>query len=63
VNIPKELVVEQIRFRGDADATARAEQQLPEKVDPERDAELLRRFAVDPPALVEEFSGQSHEVG
>jgi hypothetical protein len=63
VNIPKELVVEQIRFRGDADATARAEQQLPEKVDPERDAELLRRFDVDPQALVEEFSGQSPEVG
>ena len=63
MNIPKELVVERIRFRGDADATARAERELPEKVDPDRDADLLRRFDVDPVALVEEFSGQSPEVG
>jgi hypothetical protein len=63
VNIPKELVVQRIRSRGDADTTGRAEQELPEKVDPERDAELLRRFDVDPDALVEEFSGQSPEVG
>ena len=63
MNIPKELVVERIRFRGDADTTARAERELPEKVDPDRDADLLRRFDVDPVALVEEFSGQSPEVG
>jgi hypothetical protein len=63
VNIPKELVVEQIRSRGDAEATGRAERELPEKVDPDRDAELLRRFQVDPATLVESFSGQSPEVG
>ena len=63
MNIPKELVVERIRARGDTEATSRAERELPEKVDPERDAELLGRFDVDPAALVEEFSGQSPEVG
>ena len=63
MNIPRELVVEQIRARGDAAATSRAEQQLPEKVDPDRDADLLRTFDVDPAALVETFSGQSPEVG
>jgi hypothetical protein len=63
VNIPKELVVEQIRSRGEAEVTSRAEQELPEKVDPDRDAELLRRFDVDPAALVEGFGGQSPEVG
>ena len=63
MNIPREMVVEQIRFRGDAEATARAEQELPEKVDPDRDADLLRTFDVDPAALVETFSGQSPEVG
>ena len=47
MNIPREMVMEQIRFRGDAEATARAEQELPEKIDPERDAELLRRFGLD----------------
>jgi hypothetical protein len=63
VNIPKELVVEQIRSRGEAEVTSRAEQELPEKVDPDRDADLLRTFDVDPAALVETFSGQSPEVG
>jgi hypothetical protein len=63
VNIPKELVVSQIRARGDADATARAERELPDKVDPDRDADLLRGFDLDPATLVETFSGQSPEVG
>jgi hypothetical protein len=63
VNVPKELVVERIRARGDAEVTARAERELPEKVDPERDADLLRRFEIDPGDLVESFGGQSPEVG
>jgi hypothetical protein len=63
VNIPKELVVSQVRARGDADATARAEQDLPEKIDPDRDADLLRSFGLDPATLVETFSGQAPEVG
>jgi hypothetical protein len=63
MNIPKELVVERIRARGDADTTSRAERELPEKLDPDRDADLLRRFDVDPADLVEGFSGQSPEVG
>ena len=63
MNIPRELGVEQIRARGDDDQTARAEQQLPEKVDPDRDVDLLRQLDVDPAALVETFSGQSPEVG
>jgi hypothetical protein len=63
VNIPKEMVVEQIRARGHADITERAERDLPEKVDPERDAELLRGFDVDPAALLDEFRGQTPNVG
>jgi hypothetical protein len=63
VNIPKELVVEQIRSRGDAEVTTRAERELPEKLDPDRDADLLRRFDVDLAALAEGFGGQSPEVG
>jgi hypothetical protein len=63
VNIPKEMVVERVRARGDVEVTGRAERDLPEKVDPERDAELLRGLHVDPADLVEEFGGQSPEVG
>jgi hypothetical protein len=63
MNIPRELIVERVRARGDADAAARAGGELPEKVDPDRDAELLRSFGVDPAALSAEFHGQSPEVG
>ena len=63
MNIPKELVVSQVRARGDAATTVRAEQDLPEKVDPDRDADLLRSFDLDPATLVETFSGQSPDVG
>ena len=63
MNIPKELIVERVRARGDFEATARAEGELPEKVDPERDAEMLRRYDLDPGRLIEEFRGQSPEVG
>jgi hypothetical protein len=63
VNIPKEMVVERVRARGNADVTERAERDLPEKVDPDRDAEMLRGFDVDPAALVDEFRGQSPNVG
>ena len=43
MNIPKELIVERMQARGDFEATAKAEGELPEKVDPERDAERQRR--------------------
>ena len=62
MNIPKEMVVEMDRVRGNADMTERAERDLPEKVDP-RDAQLLRGFHIDPAELLGEFRGQSPEVG
>jgi hypothetical protein len=61
--VPKEMVVERIRAKGFRDVTERAERELPEKVDPVRHAELLRELSVDPQALVDEFHGQSPEVG
>ena len=63
MNIPKELIVERVRASGDFEKTARAEGELPEKIDPERDGELLRRYDLDPSELIEEFRGQSPEVG
>lgn len=63
MQIPKELVVQRIRACGDLDLTQRAERELPEKVDPDADAELLRIFDVDPASLTDTFDGQSPEVG
>jgi hypothetical protein len=63
MQIPKNMLVERIRARGDADAAERAERELPEQVDPERDGELLRGFDIDPEALLDEYGGQSPSVG
>ena len=61
--VPKTMVVEQLRARGDADAAERADRELGEKVDTEQDAGLLAELQVDAGKLTEEFDGQSPAVG
>ncbi len=63
MQIPKAMVVERIRAGGDTDLTARADAELPEKVDTERDAELLRSFALDPQELADGLGGQAPAIG
>jgi hypothetical protein len=63
MQVPKELVVQRIRATGDPDLTARAERDLPEKLDPATDADLLRDFGIDPTTLTDDFDGQSPAVG
>jgi hypothetical protein len=63
MNIPKEIVIERIRARGDTGLTERAESDLPEKLDTSDDAQLLRDFGLDPDRLEEEFRGQAPNVG
>jgi hypothetical protein len=57
------MVVERIRVGGDPDRTARADAELPEKVDTERDADLLRSFDLDPQELADGLGGQAPAVG
>jgi len=57
------MVVERIRSENGADAAERADSELPEKVDPVGDAELLRRLGVDPEDLADSYGGQSPAVG
>jgi hypothetical protein len=61
--VPKTMVVEQLRARGDADGAERADRELGEKVDTEADAALLSELGVDAGKLGEEFDGQSPAVG
>jgi hypothetical protein len=61
--IPKTMVVEQLRARGDAEAAERADRELGEKVDTEQDAGLLAELQIDAAKLGEEFDGQSPAVG
>ena len=61
--IPKTMVVEQLRARGDHEGAERADRELGEKVDTESDAALLASFDIDAAALAEDFDDQSPAVG
>jgi hypothetical protein len=57
------MVVERIRASGDPETAERADSELPEKVDTERDAELLRKFNLDPQQLADGLGGQAPAIG
>ena len=61
--VPKTMVVEQLRARGDSDGAERADRELGEKVDTEADAGLLSELGVDAGKLADDFDGQSPAVG
>jgi hypothetical protein len=63
VLIPKTMVVEQLRARGDTDGAERADRELGEKVDTEQDAGILAELNVDAQQLAEDFDGQSPAIG
>jgi hypothetical protein len=61
--LPKHMIVEQLRARGDFEAAERADRELGEKVDTEQDASLLEELKVDARKLEDDFGGQSPAVG
>jgi hypothetical protein len=61
--VPKTIIVEQLRARGDTKGAERADRELGEKVDTEQDAGLLASLDVDAGKLEEDFDGQSPAVG
>jgi len=61
--IPKTMVVEQLRARGDTEGAERADNELGEKVDTDHDAKLLGELGIDAQKLIDEFRGQSPAVG
>ena len=63
MEIPKTMIVERIRSRGGSEIAERADRELPEKLDPDSDAELLREYGLDPDELRDEFGGQSPVAG
>ena len=63
MEIPKEMVLERLRGREEWDRAREAEADLPDKVDTEGDAELLRRFGLEAAELEELFGGQGPGVG
>jgi hypothetical protein len=57
LEIAREQVLEFVRSRAGDDGLARAEQELPARIDTERDAELLDGLGVDPLEVVSQFNG------
>jgi hypothetical protein len=51
MEIPKDKIIEFLRERGQDDEAGQAEQELPDKVDHERDAGLLEKYGIDPQEL------------
>jgi hypothetical protein len=58
MEIPKDTILELIREHGNADQAGEAEQQLPDRVDPERHADLLQKFGIDPQEVLGKLGGQ-----
>jgi hypothetical protein len=63
MQIPKAMLVERVRSESGSDAAARAEDELPEKVDTESDAELLRSFGLDAQEVEDGLGGQEPAIG
>ncbi len=57
------MVVERIRSQADADTAARAEAELPDKIDPAEDADPLRDLGLDPSDLEEDLLPGTPGVG
>jgi hypothetical protein len=57
MQIDKNTIIEHLRQRGDNSSADRADQELPEQVDTDRDAGLLERFGLDPAELMSRFTG------
>ena len=52
MEIPKEQILQMLRDRGDHDKAQQADQQLPEKVDPEQHSDVLGKIGIDPSEML-----------
>ena len=57
LELPKDQVLEFIRERAGADEVARAEEDLPERIDTRKHADLLATFGVNPIEVLSQFNG------
>lgn len=63
MEIPKAMIVEKIRGKSGAEKANQADKELPDKIDTGTDAELLKKYDIDPSELSDDFGGQSPNVG
>ena len=63
MQVDKETVLNMLREQGNDDQASRAEQELPDQVDTDRDAGMLERFGINPMDLVSRFTGGGNIPG
>ncbi len=63
MEIPKAMLIEKIQSRSGAEKAREADKELPDKIDTDADAELLKKYDIDPQELEDEFGGQSPVAG
>ncbi len=57
MEIPKDKVLDMLKQQGKGDQVEQANQELPDKVDPERDSGLLEKFGLKPQDLLSKLGG------
>ena len=58
MRLTRERIVEMLRDQGDADRASRAERELPDEVDVERDRTVLEQLGLDPKEVLQRFAGE-----
>jgi hypothetical protein len=57
MEIPKDKILDLLRERGEHDKVERADRELPDRVDPERDRGILDQLGIDPQDLLGKLPG------
>jgi hypothetical protein len=57
MEIPKDKILDLLREQGNHDQAEQANQELPDKVDPERDSGLLEKFGLQPQDVLSKLGG------
>lgn len=58
MRLTRETIVEMLRDQGEADRAIRAERELPDEIDIERDQGVLDELGLDPKELLQRFAGE-----
>jgi hypothetical protein len=57
MQIPKDQILDMLRDQGKDDQVDQARQELPDQIDPEQHADVLRKFGLDPQDLIGKLGG------
>ncbi len=63
MEIPKDMILDLLRERGQDDQVAQADQELPDQVDTEQHGGLLSKFGIDPMDLMKLVGGGGGGLG